>query len=143
MPITISAYDHTATRFASGANSSSDAYKVKLLTAATFNAAHTTLVATGGTETAAINGYTAGGVALTGVSVTTVTTNDAKFSANNIALAAVGGPITAAFGILYNDTDLDDPPVAFIDFDGSKTATAGLAFNIAWNAAGIFTFTVA
>lgn len=143
MPITISTYNHTAARFASGANSSSDTYKVKFLTTATFDATNTTLAATGGNEAASANGYTAGGVTLTGVSVTTVTTNDAKFSANNVALAATGGSITAAYGILYNDTDADDPPVAFIDFDGSKTATAGLSFNIVWNAAGIFTFTVA
>lgn len=142
MAITITAYNHTAARFASGANASSDTYKVKLLTSATFNATHTTLAATGGTEVAAANGYSTGGVTLTNVAVTTVTTNDAKFSADNIALAATGGSITASYGILYNDTDTDDPPVAFIDFDGSKTATNGLAFNIVWNASGIFTWTL-
>lgn len=142
MAVTISLYNHTAARFASGANASSDTYKVKLLTAATFDAAHTTLAATGGTESGASTGYTAGGVTLTGVAVTTVTTNDAKFDADDITLTASGGAITAGYGILYNDTDTDDPPVAFIDFDGSQSAGDGTQFKITWNAAGIFTFTV-
>lgn len=143
MPATISLYNHTAARFASGANAVGDTYKLKLLTAATFNATHTTLAATGGTEVANGNGYTTGGPALTGVTVTTVTTNDAAFDANDVTLTASGGSIAAAFGILYNDTDADDPPVAFINFDGTETAGDGTDFKIVWNAAGIFTFTVA
>jgi len=143
MPATISLYNHTAARFASGANAVGDTYRVKLLTAATFNATHTTLAATGGTEVANANGYTTGGPALTGVTVTTVTTNDAAFDANDVTLTASGGSIAAAFGIIYNDTDTDDPPVAFINFDGTETAGDGTDFRIVWNAAGIFTFTVA
>ena len=50
MAITISLYNRTAARFASGANAVGDTYKLKLLTAATFSAAHTTLAGTGGTE---------------------------------------------------------------------------------------------
>lgn len=142
MPVSISLYDHTSARFANGSNAVADTYKVKLLTAATFNAAHTTLTATGGTEVANANGYTTGGEALTGVAVTTVTTNDAKFAANDVTWTAAGGSIAASFGILYNDTDTDDPPLAFIDFDGSQTAGDGTDFKIVWNANGIVTFTV-
>lgn len=143
MPATISLYNHTAQRFASGANAVGDTYKVKLLTAATFNATHTTLAATGGTEVANGNGYTTGGATLTGVTVTTVTTNDAAFDANDVTLTASGGSIAAGFAILYNDTDTDDPPVAFINFDGTETAGDGTDFKIVWNASGILTFTVA
>ena len=142
MAVTISLYNHTAARFASGANAVGDTYKVKLLTAATFDATHTTLTATGGTEAATGTGYTAGGAALTNVAVTTVTTNDAKFDADDASWTASGGPITASFGIIYNDTDADDPPVAFINFDGSQTAGDGTDFLIVWNASGIFTWTV-
>jgi hypothetical protein len=120
-----------------------DTYKVKLLTAATFDATNTTLAGTGGTEVANANGYTTGGVALTGVAVTTVTTNDAKFDANDASWTASGGAITASYAILYNDTDANDPPVAFIDFGGSESAGDGTDFKIVWNASGIFTFTVA
>jgi hypothetical protein len=75
--------------------------------------------------------------------VTTVNTNEAKFDADDVTWAASGGAITASFAILYNDTDADDPPVAFIDFDGAETAGTGTDFKIIWNANGIVTFTVA
>jgi hypothetical protein len=140
---TISLYNHTRARFASGANAVGDTYKVKLLTAATFNATHTTLAATGGTEVANGNGYTTGGATLANAAVTTVNTNEAKFDADDVTWAASGGAITASFAILYNDTDADDPPVAFIDFDGTETAGTGTDFKIIWNANGIVTFTVA
>ena len=143
MAPTISLYNHTAQRFASGANAEGDTYKVKLLTAATFDATHTTLAATGGTEVANGNGYTTGGATLANVTVSTVTTNDAKFDADDASWTASGGSIAAAFGILYNDTDADDPPVAFIDFDGTKTAGDTTDFKIIWSADGIVTFTVA
>lgn len=143
MAVTFSLYNHTAQRFASGANAAADTYKVKLLTAATFNATHTTLAGTGGTEVASGNGYTTGGATLANVAITTVTTNDAKFDADDVVWSASGGAITASYGILYNDTDTDDPPVAFIDFGGSESAGDGTDFRIVWNASGIVTFTVA
>lgn len=143
MAITVSLYNHTSARFASGANAGADTYKVKLLSAATFDASHVTLAATGGTETTTGTGYTAGGQALTNVAVTTVTTNDAKFDADDVTWTASGGSITASYAILYNDTDDDDPPIAFIDFDGSQSASDGANFRIVWNSNGIFTFTVA
>lgn len=143
MAVTISLYNHTAKLFADGSNAAGDTYKVKLLTAATFNATHTTLSATGGTEVANGNGYTTGGATLSGVTVTTVTTNDAAFDANDVTWSASGGSIAAAYGIIYNDTDTNDPPVAFIDFGGTETAGDGTDFKIIWNASGIFTFTVA
>ena len=142
MAVTISLYNHTAKRFADGSNGVSDTYKLKLLTAATFDASHTILTATGGTETSAANGYTAGGAALSNVAVTTVTTNDAMFDADDVVWTATGGSIQASYAILYNDTDTSDPPVAFIDFGGLQQAGAGTDFRIIWNANGIFNFTV-
>lgn len=143
MAVTISLYNHTAKRFADGSNAVGDTYKVKLLTAATFDATHTTEAAAGGTEVANGNGYTTGGVTLANVAVTTVTTNDAKFDADDASWSASGGSIAAAYGRIYNDTDANDPPVAFIDFGGTETAGDGTDFRIVWNASGIFTFTVA
>jgi len=141
--VTISLYNHTAAKFADGSFIPGDTYKVKLLTAATFDATNTTLAATGGTEVANDNGYTTGGATLGSVAVTTVTTNDAKFDAADATWTASGGVITASYGIIYNDTDANDPPVAFIDFGGSETAGDGTDFKIIWNASGIFTWTVA
>tara|TARA_R110000868_G_C10595184_1_gene739939 strand:+ start:193 stop:624 length:432 start_codon:yes stop_codon:yes gene_type:complete len=143
MAVTISLYNHTALRFANGANAEADTYKVKLLTAATFDATHTTLAGTAGTEATGGTGYTAGGATLGSVAVTTVTTNDAKFDAADVTWAASGGSIDASYAILYNDTDTDDPPVAFINFDGAQSAGSGTDFKIVWDAGGIFTFTVA
>jgi hypothetical protein len=142
--VTISLYNHTAAKFADGSFAVGDTYKVKLLTAATFNATHTTLTGTGGTEVASGNGYTTGGATLANVAVTTVSTNDAKFDADDVVWSASGGAITASYGILYNDTDANDPPVAFLDFGGaSQTAGDGTDFKIIWDASGIVTFTVA
>lgn len=143
MAVTITLYDHTAKRFAEGANSSSDTYKLKLYSALTPSAAHTTLAAVdaAGTEATTGTGYTAGGATLANVAVTTVTTNDAKFDADDVTWTASGGSIAAAYGVIYNDTDANDPPLAYIDFDGTQTATDGAEFKATWNASGIFTFT--
>jgi hypothetical protein len=141
--ITVSLYNHTSRRFADGSNAAGDTYKVKLLTAATFDASHSTLAATGGTEVTSGTGYTTGGQALTGVAVTTTTTNDAKFDANDAVWTASGGSITASYAIIYNDTDTDAPPVAFIDFDGAQSAGDSTNFKIAWSNDGILTWTVA
>ena len=141
MPVSISLYNHTAKRFAEGTNAVGDTYKVKLLTAATFDATHTTLAGTGGTETTGSNGYTTGGATLANVTVTQ-SGNDAAFDADDVTWSASGGSIAAGYAIVYNDTDANDPPVAFIDFDGSQSAGAGTDFKIVWNASGIVTFTV-
>lgn len=143
MAVTVSIYNHTAKRFADGSNAVADTYKVMLCTAATFTAADTTLAGITKTEVANGNGYTTGGAALANVAVTTVTTNDAMFDADDTTWTASGGSITASYAILYNDTDANDPPVAFIDFGGSQSAADTSQFKIAWNASGIFSFTVA
>jgi hypothetical protein len=140
MAVTISLYNHTAKLFADGSNAVGDTYKVKLFSAATFNATHTTETAAGGTEISG-NGYTTGGATLAGVAVTTVTTNDAMFDANDVTWSASGGSIAAAYGRVYNSTD--STPLAFIDFGGTETAGDGTDFKIVWNASGIFTFAVA
>jgi hypothetical protein len=143
MAVTISLYNHTARLFAAGENAEGDTYKVKLYSAATFAAADTTLAGITGTEATTGTGYVAGGETLANVSVTTVTTNDAKFDADDVTWTAAGGSIDAAFAVIYNDTDVNDPPIAFIDFDGTQSAGDTTDFKVVWNANGIFTFTVA
>lgn len=143
MAVTVSLYNHTARRFAEGSFTTSNGYNVNLYTAATFDATHTAMSEVVGTQVANANGYTTGGATLQNVTVETVTTNDAKFTADEVSWTATGGPITASFGILYDSTDpLDEAPIAFIDFDGSQSAGDGTDFKIIWNASGIFTFTV-
>jgi hypothetical protein len=140
--VTISLYNHTAAKFADGSFAVGDTYKVMLCTAATFTAADTTLAGITKTEHSNANGYTTGGATLANVAVTTVTTNDAKFDADDVTWTASGGPITASYAIIYNDTDTNDPPLAFIDFGGSESAGDGTDFKLVWNASGIFTWTV-
>lgn len=142
MAITISPYNHTAKLFADGSNAAADTYKIKLYSSATFDATNTTLAGITGTEATTGTGYTAGGQALSNVTVTTVTTNDAKFDADDVIWTASGGSITASYAVIYNDTDANDPPLAFIDFDGSQSAGDTTDFKIVWNASGIFSFTV-
>lgn len=141
MAVTISLYDHTTAKFANGSFAVGDTYKLMLCSAATFTASNTTLASITKTEIASGTGYTTGGETLANVAVSAVTTNDAKFDADDVSITASGGSIAASYGILYDDTDADDPPVAFIDFDGTITASSGTPFVVAWNAAGIVTFT--
>ena len=90
MAVTITPYNHTLKRYLSGENAAGDTYKVKLLTAATFNATHTTLAATGGTEVANGNGYTTGGATIANLAATTVSTSGAKLDADDTSWTASG-----------------------------------------------------
>ncbi len=142
MAVTISVYNHTARLFASGANAAADTYKVMLCSAATLDATNTTLAGITKTEVSG-NGYTAGGATLANVAVTTTTTNDATFDADDATWTASGGSIAASYAILYNATDSGSPPLAFIDFGGSESAGDGTQLKLTWSASGIFSFTVA
>ena len=144
MAITISLYHHTARRFADGSNAVGDTYKVKLLSANAggFDATHATLAAVGGTEVSN-TGYTAGGATLANVTVNTVTTNDAAFDADDVTWTASGAALSAIAAVIYNDTDANDPPLAYVDFGGTQTAQDTAQFKLVWNASGIFSFTVA
>ena len=143
MALTITPYNHTARRFADGSFTPGDTYKVMLLTTATFDASDAILADIAYSEIAGSYGYTSGGVALTSVDVTTVTTNDAKFDADDSVWTASGGNIAANYAIMYNETVTDSPPLVFIDFDGTETAVDGTDFMLVWNANGIFSWTVA
>lgn len=132
MAVTVSLYNHTIRRFADGSNAAGDVYKLMLCTAATFNAADTTLDGITKTETTPEYGYIAGGATLSNVVVNTVQTNAAAFNTDDVTWVASGDSITASFAILYNDTDTGKPPLLFIDFGGPETAAAGATFLVSW-----------
>lgn len=138
---TVSVYDHTVKRFLEGSNSASDTYKLLLASSATFTPANATLASISKTELSNANGYTTGGATLTSVTFTQ-SGNDAAFDANDVSFTASGIGLEASYAILYNDTDANDPPLLFIDFNGSVSIASGNTFTIRWSTSGIFTFTV-
>jgi hypothetical protein len=139
----VSVYNHTARRFMAGQNLAANTYRLMLCSAVTFNAANTTLASVTRTEIAGANGYTTGGQALTGVAITTVSTSGARFDADDVIWTASGGSIAAEFAILFNDSDADDAPLLFIDFEEVKTAADGIDFLVGWSASGIFSSALA
>lgn len=143
MAPSVTVYNHTKARFLSGANAVGDEYIVNLYTVLPANLTATTKTAaeSGATQLSTANGYTQNAKVLTGVAVTTVTTDDARFDADDVSWTASGAGLTANFALVYNNTDTDDPPVFRVDFDGAITAAAGIPLVIAWNASGIFELT--
>lgn len=143
MAVTISLYNHTRLRFADGSNAAGDTYKVNLYSTLTFDATATTkaLAESGATQIATANGYTQDTKALANVAFSIHNTNGAKFDADNVQWAASGGAITASKALIYNDTDVNKPPVAYIDFGGSESAGDGTNFLVNFGANGIVTFT--
>jgi hypothetical protein len=123
--------------------------KLELLNnTATFDATHTTKAQvdnTGAYEVSG-NGWTAGGVALSNVTVATTTTNDVKVTADAINITASGGsmPSAAAYKAnLYADSLASDPPIAFITFDSPLQAGDGTNLLINIPTTGLITGTVA
>lgn len=144
MAATISLYDHTAQRFLEGSNSSSDTYGINLYSAFNFNAAATTLTAaeSGSTQLPTENGYTEDAKNLSGVVVTKVA-NDAFLDADDVVWTATVDAIEAIGALIYNRTDVNNPPVAWIDFGGIQNAGPGTDFKIIWSENGIIRLTVA
>lgn len=84
-------------------------------------------------------GYTAGGVAVTPLSVAQAS-NVITFSSSGTPTWTITGTITAYGGLVY-DTTVSNIGLAYNAFGGAQTVTAG-TFSVAWNASGIATFTV-
>jgi hypothetical protein len=144
MAVTVTPYNHTLSRFQSGANAVGDTYKINLYSVFVFDATATTKAGAeaGATQLSTANGYTQNDKALADVAVSIVTTNDSKFDATDPSWTASGGDIgPASYALIYNDTDVDDPPLCCIDFGEAKTANTGTPFTIIFNAAGIMTLT--
>ena len=147
MAVTITPYNHTVKKLANEEFDLS-ALKVMLVNQAAvtgFSAANTTLaqVLNGSQDEVSGNGWTAGGEALASAAVTTVTTNDAKFDADDISKTATGGNIGPAYGaVIYDDSDVNDAPLAMIDFGQAAEAGETTDFKIVWPTGGIITWTV-
>jgi len=139
MTVTITPYNHTAARIRSGANAAGDSYLITLYSTLPFIPGATTKAAAevGATQIATANGYTQNAKLLTGVTVSTVTTDNASFDADDVTWTPAGGNISASFALVCNDTDANDPPLYHIDFGGTVLATPGDTFDISWHPDGI------
>lgn len=139
MAVTISLYNQAAKVLADSTLDLS-AFKVTLHNGSSFTAANTQFSDVSASEVNG-NGWTSGGVTLTTVAVTTVTTNDAKLTADNISVTATGGSIGPATAAVIREATANKL-IAYIDFGGSQEAGVGTDFKINWNASGIITWTV-
>ena len=139
MAITITPYNHTIRRFLEGSNAVGDSYGVNLYSALTFDPTHTTKTQVDGaaTQLPTADGYVQNGTFLQMVSVATVSTTGARFTAEPVVWNASGGDLSATFALIYNDDDADKAPVAVVDFDGTLTAVNGTSFRLNWNSDGI------
>ena len=130
MAVTAHAYPQFMQRDLSGSaavalGGSGDTLKVMLLSAYTYASTHATLadVLAAGTE-AAGSGYTAGGQALTGVTLSTAAGVTSLSCANPSWSAAT---ITAAYAVFYDaagSTNATRYPFCYWDFGGSVSSSA-------------------
>lgn len=88
-------------------------------------------------EVSGTTNYTAGGITLSGASVTQDDAGDKSvFDANDVVWSTV--TVTTYGCMIYRVSD--SLPICFVDFSGVKTATAG-DFTIQWSTNGIVTLT--
>jgi len=88
-------------------------------------------------------GYTAGGATLVSKTVTQAdASNKQTFDAADVAWP--GSTITARYAVIYKSTGSGNssPLIGYVDFGVDQASTSG-TFQIQWNAAGIFTTSVA
>jgi hypothetical protein len=89
-------------------------------------------------------GYTAGGATITSPAVSyTGGTNTFAFAGANVAWA--GSTITARYAVIYDSTpgtDATRPLIGYVDF-GVDVATTSGTLTLTWDAAGVFTVSVA
>lgn len=112
-----------------------------LLSAYTPSNAHTTMtdVLGAGTE-ASGTGYTAGGQALTGVTLSTTGTVTTLTCANP---SWANSTITASFAVFYDaagGTNATNFPIVYWDLGGAQSSSAG-AFTLTINASGLYQVT--
>ena len=145
MAVTISLYNNTVKRLVNKEVTLSTLKFMLLDNTASFTASDDSLedvAGSGNTKEVDGSGWTTGGETLTGVAVTVVSTNDAMLDADDISVTATGGPIGPAYaGVLYDDTDASDAPLAYIDFGTDEQAGEDTDFKVVWGADGIIKFT--
>lgn len=100
----------------------------------TFDLAHDEFADVSANEVAASGGYIAGGKALTTPAVSIISGNTVKLDFDDVTWGS--STITAYKAVIYDDTASGDPLIAFIDFGGAQTSTAG-TFTLTFDANGL------
>lgn len=135
-------FDEAKAYMIDGDWTSTDTIKCAVLDNTTTPTAGDTTPALGDyTEVGTAGTYTAGGTSLG--SLATLVTEAAGTmtfdSTTNPSWAQNASNDTDAYwGLIYNDTVVGDPAIAFVDLGGPVDMTAG-DLTITWNASGIFT----
>lgn len=100
----------------------------------------TNTVRTDITEIGAGNGYSAGGLTLTGVVLSRAGGTAKVAVADKILTAAGGGIGPFRYVAIYNDTASGDPLVGWLDYGNAVTLADGESFTLDFDAtAGLFT----
>jgi hypothetical protein len=97
------------------------------------------------TQIAAGNGYSTGGVVLTGVTWAETSAGSGiwKFSSDDVTFTASGGDIAAhQYLVIYSDTSTNDSLVGYVDRGSSSTITSGNSRTWDVGANGWFTLAV-
>ena len=110
-----------------------DTFKIGLLSAYTITASDVTWGSlTGATETSG-TGYTAGGITLSGLAVTTSSTTAVWTSSSNPTWS--GATFSAAYAVIY-DTTVSSDVVGVFDFGGTQSVSGG-TFEIEWSSSPV------
>lgn len=121
-------------------NLSTDSLKVMLFASYTYSSSHASMTDVKGAGTEATGtGYTAGGQALTGVTVSTSGTTTTLTCANP---SWGSSTITAAYAVFYDaqgGTDATNVPLVFWDLGGSQSSSSG-SFTLTINGSGLLAF---
>lgn len=133
-------YDSYKTRLITGdVNLIVDTIKVALLSAYTPDLGnHEFFSDVNSNELASGNGYTAGGVTLTGKNISiNYIDNRSEFTCTNASWSSA--TFTARYAVVYKDTGnvTTSPLLFYIDFGENKTANNG-SFTLIWNTQGAF-----
>lgn len=90
------------------------------------------------TQVGTAGSYTAGGTTLT-ISLTEAAGTVTFDATNNPTWTQhASNDVDAYWGIIYNDTDVSDSAIAYVDLGGPVDMTAG-DLTVTWNVSGIFT----
>lgn len=144
---TFTLYDSVAEFIADGTiDLDTHTFKIALLDSGyTPNQSHDELADVSADEIANGSGYTTGGGTLAGVTWAQ-TGGVAKFDSDDFVWTASGGPITARYAVIYDDTSAGDKLVGYVLLDTTPsdlTATDGNTFTVGPHASnGWFRLTV-